>query len=128
MGLELQIRGVAVDCDDISELANFYSRITGQPIFYQSDDFACLNLTTYWLTFQHVDDFVAPTWPASTSPKQFHLEIWTDDIDGAEQLVLNYGATKSDDQPSPDDSWRVYVDPAGHPFCLTKNVPDPATS
>jgi hypothetical protein len=126
MSLELQIRGVAIDCDDISELANFYSRITGQPIFYQSDDFACLNLAAYWLTFQRVDDYAAPTWPASTSPKQFHLEIWTDDIDGGEQLVLNYGATKSDAQPSPDDSWRVYVDPAGHPFCLTRNVPDPA--
>jgi len=128
MSLELQIRGVAIDCDDISELANFYSRITGQPIFYQSDDFACLNLATYWLTFQHVDHYVAPTWPASESPKQFHLEIWTDDINGGEQLVLNYGATKPDNQPSPDDSWRVYVDPAGHPFCLTRNVPDPAMS
>jgi hypothetical protein len=128
MSLELQIRGVAIDCDNISELANFYSRISGQPIFYQSDDFACLNLATYWLTFQHVDHYVAPTWPTSESPKQFHLEIWTDDIDGGEQLVLDYGATKSDNQPSPDDSWRVYIDPAGHPFCLTRNVPDPATS
>ncbi|MEO9180411.1 MAG: VOC family protein [Acidimicrobiales bacterium] len=125
---ELHIRGIAIDCDDIDELANFYSRITHQPISYQSEEFACLNLSTYWLTFQRVDNYVEPTWPSSTSPKQFHLEIWTDDIDSAEVLVLEYGATKSAVQPSLDDSWRVFVDPAGHPFCLTKNIPDPASS
>ncbi len=128
MDLELHIRGIAIDCDDIGGLANFYSRITHQPIFYQSDDFACINLATYWLTFQRVDNYVAPTWPSSTSPKQFHLEIWTDDIDDAEEFVLEFGAAKCADQPSPDDSWRVFVDPAGHPFCLTKNVPDPTAS
>lgn len=117
MGPKLQIRGVAIDCDDIGELANFYSRITHQPIFYQSDDFACLNLVTYWLTFQRVDNYVLPTWPSSKLPKQFHLEIWTDDLDGAEVLVLGYGATKYANQPSPDDSWRVFLE-SGRPSVL----------
>ena len=27
------------------------------------------------------------------------------------------GAVKTDDQPMPQ-SWRVFLDPAGHPFCL----------
>ncbi len=46
-----------------------------------------------------------------------------DDIDTAEQQVLGLGATKHAVQPAAEtpengDHWRVYVDPAGHPFCL----------
>jgi predicted enzyme related to lactoylglutathione lyase len=128
MELNLKITGIALDCVDVDELIKFYARITGVPVFFQSDEFACLNMTTYWLTTQKVDPYVAPTWPESTSPKQFHFEISATDLDEAEAFVLECGASKSEHQPSADGSWRVYLDPAGHPFCLTTNVPDPATT
>ena len=32
-------------------------------------------------------------------------------------LAVERGATKADVQPEPD-AFRVFVDPAGHPFCL----------
>jgi predicted enzyme related to lactoylglutathione lyase len=124
----LKITGIALDCDDVEELINFYARLTGTSVFFQSDEFACLNMTTYWLTAQKVDAYVAPTWPASTTPKQFHFEISATDLDEAEAFVLECGARKAQDQSVTGDSWRVYLDPAGHPFCLTTNVPDPATS
>jgi hypothetical protein len=38
-------------------------------------------------------------------------------LDGAEAAVLRLGATKAAVQPRPD-SFRVMIDPAGHPFCL----------
>ena len=42
-----------------------------------------------------------------------------DDVDAAEPAVLALGATKTAEQPGvPDGNWRVYLDPAGHPFCL----------
>ncbi len=31
-------------------------------------------------------------------------------------------ATKAGEQPSPD-GWRVLLDPAGHPFCVTTLIP-----
>jgi hypothetical protein len=42
------------------------------------------------------------------------------DIDTAEEQVLALGANKHAFQPTADtgEPWRVYLDPAGHPFCL----------
>jgi hypothetical protein len=33
--------------------------------------------------------------------------------------LLAIGAVKAERQPKPD-RWRVFLDPAGHPFCLIK--------
>jgi hypothetical protein len=48
-----------------------------------------------------------------------HIDTMVEDLDKAEEQVLRIGATKSEVQPSEDDNFRVYLDPAGHPFCLT---------
>ena len=48
---------------------------------------------------------------------QMHLDFDVDDLDAAEAIVLAAGATKHDVQPN--DHCRVYIDPAGHPFCLS---------
>ena len=55
-------------------------------------------------------------------PQQAHLDFNVPDLDIAEQLILKIGAVKSSIQPSsdPDDNFRVYFDPVGHPFCLVK--------
>jgi hypothetical protein len=42
------------------------------------------------------------------------------DIDAAEPAVLAAGATLHEHQPSETGSFRVYLDPAGHPFCLSR--------
>jgi hypothetical protein len=44
-----------------------------------------------------------------------HLDITVQDIDEAEVQVLALGATRL---PSTEPGFRVYADPAGHPFCL----------
>lgn len=43
-----------------------------------------------------------------------HLDIDVADVDAAERAVLALGATRLSDA----GGWRVYADPAGHPFCL----------
>jgi hypothetical protein len=45
-----------------------------------------------------------------------HLDVIVDDLDAAEVAVLDLGATKHPHQPG--TSFRVFLDPAGHPFCL----------
>ena len=45
-----------------------------------------------------------------------HLDVNVDDMDEAEKAVLELGATKADHQPG--TTFRVFLDPAGHPFCL----------
>lgn len=45
-----------------------------------------------------------------------HLDVIVDDLDNAEADVLGLGATRHESQPG--TSFRVFLDPAGHPFCL----------
>lgn len=72
------------------------------------------------LAFQRIDDWVAPTWPGGAHPQQFHLDFSVGDIDAAEPRILGFGATRAEHQPSTDGGFRVFVDPAGHPFCLIR--------
>jgi hypothetical protein len=49
-------------------------------------------------------------------PQQIHLDVIVDELAAAEAAVLDLGATKPEHQPG--TSFRVFLDPAGHPFCL----------
>jgi Glyoxalase-like domain len=40
------------------------------------------------------------------------------DLAAAEAKVLALGARRHEVQPPDEAQWRVYLDPAGHPFCL----------
>jgi hypothetical protein len=51
------------------------------------------------------------------------LDLAVDDLDESEGRALAIGAVKADAQPNPD-LWRVLVDPAGHPFCITTLIPE----
>ncbi|MEV6284675.1 VOC family protein [Kribbella sp. NPDC051770] len=56
----------------------------------------------------------APRWPDPAYPQQLHLDVVVPDLEAAEADVLAGGATKLRDS----GTFRVYADPAGHPFCL----------
>ena len=118
MATRLKLVAVNLDCPDARALAAFYQRLTGMQIEDDSnDDFVGLTSGDgFFMGFQRVDDYRAPTWPDQSVPQQLHLDFAVDDIDAAETMVLGLGATKPDFQP--DDRWRVLLDPAGHPFCL----------
>ena len=45
-----------------------------------------------------------------------HLDVMVEDLDAGEAAVLELGATRHDHQPG--TTFRVFLDPAGHPFCL----------
>ncbi len=68
------------------------------------------------LSFQKVDSYRPPQWPGQEIPQQMHLDVVVDDLDTAETEVLKLGATKHEYQPG--TTFRVFLDPAGHPFCL----------
>jgi len=69
------------------------------------------------IAFQQVEHYTAPRWPDQTTPQQMHLDVRVEDFDVAEAAVLELGATKAG---SETPTFRVYLDPAGHPFCLIK--------
>lgn len=68
------------------------------------------------MAFQAVRGYRAPEWPGQEHPQQMHIDVVVDDLDAAEAAVLDLGATKHAQQPG--TTFRVFLDPAGHPFCL----------
>jgi catechol 2,3-dioxygenase-like lactoylglutathione lyase family enzyme len=110
-----RLHHVVLDCPEPAALARFYSRLLGQPITYQSDDWVVVAASdsSSGLAFQLAPGHRPPTWPDPTVPQQVHLDIMVEDVAASGPLVLALGATKLDG----DD---VYADPAGHPFCLIR--------
>jgi catechol 2,3-dioxygenase-like lactoylglutathione lyase family enzyme len=56
-------------------------------------------------------------WPNAESSQQAHLDFDVPDLAEGEARVVALGAIKAEVQPHPDD-FVVFLDPAGHPFCL----------
>ncbi|TCC24607.1 VOC family protein [Kribbella speibonae] len=106
-----------LDCPDAARLAQFYGELLGWKVesregwaeIRPEDGSGCIG-------FQQVENFKAPTWPTQDVPQQMHLDVMVRDLDESEPEVLAIGATKPDHQPG--TSFRVFLDPAGHPFCL----------
>lgn len=111
------LTGIVIDCADPPALAAFYSSITGWTVRESDASWATVvtpnNLV---LSFQRVDDYVAPQWPTTSPPQQFHLDFDVADLDAGEQRVVALGARKAEHQPG--TSFRVFLDPEDHPFCL----------
>ena len=114
----------ALDCPDPLALAGFYSQITGWPIEPQKHaHWAQLDAggAGATLAFQKIEEgeYRPPEWPGQDHPQRAHFDFDVPDLDAGERAVLEIGARKHDLQPRPD-SFRVFLDPVGHPFCLVK--------
>jgi catechol-2,3-dioxygenase len=108
----------ALDTTDPRGLAAFYAGLLGWEVEPDSDDeWVVVRGHRTRLAFQLAPDHVPPTWPAAGVPQQAHLDLYVDDYASTEPLALELGATLVDDSAE-HPSWRVYTDPAGHPFCL----------
>ncbi|MFD3510625.1 VOC family protein [Nocardia sp. NPDC058666] len=116
----LDLVAITLDCADPQKLAEFYHLATGfEPHPESGADFAGLNRADgLFLGFQRVENYRAPQWPEQTVPQQIHLDFKVEDLDPAETMLLNLGATKPEHQPAGTKA-RVLLDPAGHPFCIT---------
>jgi Glyoxalase-like domain len=108
----------AFDCPDPRGLAEFYAAITGWEIERDGGDWVQLRSDGgATLAFQLAPDHQAPLWPSNDQPQQAHLDFDVPDLDTGEAAIIALGARKADVQPDHDE-FRVYLDPAGHPFCL----------
>jgi hypothetical protein len=114
------IIGIALDCPNANDLADFYMRLTGWKKEISSDEWAALRTPEgILLVFQTIDDYEPPIWPWEKGKQQqmMHIDFLVDNLSEAEALALENGATKSEIQYH--DTSTVMLDPAGHPFCLS---------
>ena len=118
-----RLASVALDCADPLPLATFWARLLGGEVAFTSDAVVAVRTDRGWLMALRVPGYAAPDWPDGPFPKQIHLDLAVDDLDVAEAEAIRLGARKAAEQPGPD-RWRVLLDPAGHPFCLTTQIPD----
>jgi catechol 2,3-dioxygenase-like lactoylglutathione lyase family enzyme len=113
------LRAVVLDCPDPQALAEFYRQLLGGEITHAEDDWVNLRgEPDVKLSFQLAEGYQPPDWPSDERPQQFHIDVTVDDVDEAERQVLALGARKHEVQPGEEWNWRVFLDPAGHPFCL----------
>lgn len=128
-----RFRSVVIDCPQPLALAEFYAAIVGGTPVVQEEDWVVLEAPGVpRLAFNREPDFRPPAWPRDGgNAQQFHLDLdagstWAE-VDAAEQRVLALGARLLRREQDPvEEDFRVFADPAGHPFCLCR-IPVPGS-
>ena len=117
---QLSLSAVVLGSNDPSGLATFYERLLGFERTTDEPDWVMLKAPGggAGLSFQREEFHNPSTWPAGPTDQQMqaHLDIAVDDLDSAGERAREAGATLAEHQPQ--DHVRVWIDPAGHPFCL----------
>jgi catechol 2,3-dioxygenase-like lactoylglutathione lyase family enzyme len=113
-----RLEKTVLDCPDPQALGRFYAEVLGMQVLEDDPRWVVIGREPGMreLAFQRADPWVPPRWPDPDHPQQAHLDIHVDDVDAAEEAVLLLGARRR--TGSPEDGYRVFEDPAGHPFCL----------
>jgi hypothetical protein len=105
------------------ELAGFYHRLLGWEVEQDEPDWVKLRAPDGGpgLSFQTESAYTRPIWPAGPGDQQMmlHLDIQVDDPRTAGTGATSLGAVLAEYQPQ--DDVRVYIGPAGHPFCFFLN-------
>ena len=116
----------ALDCPNSLELAGFYARLLGWRVVPSGEsDWVRVvppegERAAFEIACQQVENHRRPDWPEGPVPQQAHLDFWVDSIEDATPLALAAGAELHEQQPGEEHGWRVFLDPAGHLFCLCK--------
>jgi catechol 2,3-dioxygenase-like lactoylglutathione lyase family enzyme len=121
--LRCTLATVVLDCPDAHSLAAFYCDLLGWQVKWSEPHWVLIENPRGGtrLSFQAEAGYQPPVWPERSGEQQkmMHLDIRVDDLDEAGAHALAVGATLTRWQPQ--DDVRVYLDPAGHPFCLFLN-------
>jgi catechol 2,3-dioxygenase-like lactoylglutathione lyase family enzyme len=116
VGPVMALFAVTIDAPAAAELARFYADLMGMELTYDGPEGALITGGGRSVMFQQINDYNPPKWPDPSRPQQAHLDIEVDDLDAGEARALELGATRLD---GGGDTFRVFADPIGHPFCLT---------
>lgn len=109
-----------LDTDDPRRLARFYCDLLGWEISEAEDQWVTIaDATGPTMAFQLVLDHRRPTWPGKEVPQQAHIDFSITDLEGALAHAAAMGLERAN-TPVEGESFVVFVDPSGHPFCLCR--------
>lgn len=117
----MQIRTMipVLDAADLATESSFWAAVLGGTVDREDDWHSIMVDGEFRLGVQLAHDHVPPEWPSGQRSQQLHLDVYVDDIEAADRDVRDLGARPlTDPDLSADEGFRVYADPAGHPFCL----------
>jgi hypothetical protein len=107
------IAALAVDCQDPSGLARWWSRLLGGEVEVDADGVATLHAPGgLAIDFVRVPE-------AKTVKNRLHLDLRSTDLAEATAQVVALGATRADDVYD-GGRWQVLRDPEGNEFCLLR--------
>jgi hypothetical protein len=119
----IRLGSVSLDCGDPVALGAFWAELLEGEVAFSSEEFVGVKTDRVWLAAVLVPDYEPPTWPSPARAKQIHLDLAVDDLGQAEIVAVGLGAVRAAEQPAPD-RYIVMLDPAGHPFCLSTQIPE----
>ncbi|MCA2213831.1 VOC family protein [Jidongwangia harbinensis] len=113
--------GVVIDAPDPHALGRFYADLMDWKIVNDEPNFVTLapgGDHVEYLGIQRSAGYLPPVWPNEDGRQQMmmHLDIEVPDLEAAVAAAVRAGAREADFQPQ--ETVRVLLDPAGHPFCL----------
>lgn len=118
--MKIRFQVIVFDAADLEAESTFWAGVLGGSVDAEDDWHMVLVDGQPRIGVQLAPNHVRPDWPDGT-PQQIHLDLWVDDPAEAHALVMDLGATvlkEAEDGDDAPDAFRVYADPAGHPFCL----------
>jgi hypothetical protein len=114
----VRLVAISLDCPDPQRLADFYRGLLEGRQLWAKESSVGIEVNGVVLVAQQVTGYVTPVWPGTAI---VHLDFTADNLRMAEERAIALGAMLP---VQPDPRWRVLLDPAGHPFCLTPFTPD----
>lgn len=119
MSIAIKRQLMVFDAADIDAESRFWAGVLGGEVKADDDWHVVMVDDEPRIAVQLAPEHRSPNWPDG-DPQQLHLDLWVDDIESSQTEVLRLGAGLLQEETDSDapDAFRVYADPAGHPFCL----------
>ena len=122
----MKLGAIVIDSDNSEKLSKFYQKLLGWTLecqMFEGEKWFVVKSKTgdgMPLVFQQVDNYKKPKWPSVDELQQqmLHLDFYvkSDNFESELKHAVSCGAVLSEIQLS--KSWKVLLDPAGHPFCI----------
>ena len=118
--MQLRHQVVVFDAADLATESAFWAGVLGGTVDSEDDWHMVMVDGDPRVGVQLAPNHVPPDWPDGTPEQQIHLDLWVDDFPAAHDHVVSLGAKvlKPAEDTNGPDTFQVYADPAGHPFCL----------
>jgi len=115
---------IVFDAADLDTESGFWAAMLNGTVV-ADDDWHSVIVDGEWrLGIQLAPNHVPPEWPDGLQQQQIHLDLHVDDLEAAHEKAISLGArllqpvARPADNPDGNETFAVYADPAGHPFCL----------